>query len=82
MSLPFLANKNKMQTGLMVQTRKPDGEKDESTGSDHAMEAVAEDMIRALHSRDSKALAQAIRAAFEIADSSEESQDLNEQEQE
>lgn len=51
-----------------MNVRKPDGGKTEegSEGEDHAMEAVAEDMIRAFNMKDSKSLAQALRAAFDI----------------
>lgn len=67
--LPFM--KHKMQTGVIVNTRKPDGShvEDGMEGDDQGMEAVAEDMIRAFSTKDSKALAAALRAAFEIADS-------------
>lgn len=78
--------KPRAQTGVIVNQRKPDGSKDEKgiDGDDHAMEAVAEDMIRAFNSKDSKQLAKAIRAAFEIADSEPhyEGEHLNESEQE
>jgi hypothetical protein len=32
------------------------------------MEAVAHDLVRAIHARDAKAVAEALKAAFEIAD--------------
>jgi hypothetical protein len=70
MSLPFL--KPKAQTGLIIQTRKPDGNAEpmESEDSgDHAMEACAEDMLRAISNKDAKALASAIRSALECSSS-------------
>ncbi len=67
--LPF--QKPKAQTGVIMSVRKPDGGTDEQgmDTDDHAMEAVAEDILRAISTKDSKSLAMAIRAAFEIADS-------------
>lgn len=81
MSLPFL--KPKQMAGVIISHRKPDGGKmeqpNESEG-DHAMEAAADDIMRAISSKDSKHLAHALRNAFSIlqsepeADSSFESQ--------
>lgn len=59
--------KPKAVAGVIMSTRKPDGGKEEKgmEGEDHALEACSEDMIRAFHAKDVKALAKAFRAAFE-----------------
>jgi hypothetical protein len=66
--LPFL--KNHKQAGVIVSTRKPD-EKDDQEPSDSsaAMEACAQDIIRAIEQKDSKHLALALQAAFECMES-------------
>ena len=67
MSLPFM--KPKHMVGVIMSTRKADGGKVE-TGNDgeegQGLMACAEDLVRAIHAKDSKAVAQAFRAAFEI----------------
>ena len=68
--LPFL--KPKRQAGIMISERKPDGgfaEQNEQAAEDQGLEACADDIIRAINSKDSRELAAAIRAAFEILDS-------------
>lgn len=71
MSLPFL--KPKQIAGVIISHRKPDSDApqpmDEMEGSDSALEAAAQDILRAINSKDSQHLAQAIRAAFQILDS-------------
>lgn len=64
--LPFLKNKRK-ETGVIVQQRSPDMPEQES--DDNGLEAAAQDILSAISSNDSKALAMAIKAAFEICDS-------------
>lgn len=68
MSLPFL--KPKSAAGLIISHRKPDGgtEQMHDGEDDNGLHAAAEDMIRAFHSKDAKALAEAVRAAFQILD--------------
>lgn len=68
--LPFLKNKQKMnQTGVIVQQRAPDeGKEEQEDGMDPALHAAAQDILRAISSNDSKHLALAIKAAFEICD--------------
>lgn len=76
MSLPFLRPKH--QVGVIIKQRNPDGSSQEqaSEGNEnYAMEAVAEDIIRAVSSKDSKALGAAIRHAFEIMASEGGSED-------
>lgn len=65
--------KRKPVAGVIIANRKPDGSKEEvpaDDAQDHALIAAAEDFIRALNTKDSKMLAQAIRAAFEICEAS------------
>lgn len=63
--LPFLKQKP-MATGLIVQTRKADGDaKPMEDDSDAAMEACASDIMRAIESKDHRGLAKAIRSAME-----------------
>lgn len=68
----FAKNKQQGNAGLIVKTRTPD-ENQEDTEEDKddpsaAMESAAQDLINAIHSRDTKAVADALQAAFEIAD--------------
>lgn len=66
--LPFL--KPKIQTGIVIQkTRASDGEPAEMTeesGDDQDMVAAAEDILRAVSTKDAVLLAKAIKAAFDI----------------
>lgn len=65
--LPFL--KPKLQTGLIVSTRKPDS--DEPSEMDEAkdpIEECTEDLIKAVHSRDVKQAAKALKDVFEKLD--------------
>lgn len=63
--LPFLAKKNQ-NAGVIVQTRKPDEEKQDS-GSEGFV-SCAQDLINAIHSKDAKAVAQAFKDLFELAE--------------
>lgn len=69
--LPFLKNKNSGVAGLIVKSRVPDEkpESDESEDKDAAIHACAQDLISAIQVKDVKAVAEAIRSAFEILDS-------------
>jgi hypothetical protein len=72
MVLPFLKKKYEAgMGGVIVKTREPDKtqENQEVNEEDAAIEAVASDLIEAIHSKDVKRAAEAIRAAFEIMDS-------------
>lgn len=63
--LPFM--KKKPQTGVIVTTRPSDETKqDESSDSD--LETCAEDLINAVHNKDKKAVAEALRAAHVVCD--------------
>ncbi len=67
--LPFL--KPKKQVGIIVAHRKPDGgpEITHEEGDElHALEAISEDLIRAMHSKDARAVAESLKAAFEMCE--------------
>lgn len=65
--IPFLKNKEASTASASepIQRKPDDGSEPDYDG----MEAAAEDLIAAVHSKDAKAVAAALRAAFEIADS-------------
>lgn len=70
--LPFLQNKNRNVAGLIIKKREPDVEKVEENQVDDpsmAIEACADAMIDAMHNRDAKALASALKDAFDILES-------------
>lgn len=70
--LPFLKPKASSVSGIIIAHRKPDGgqEMEPEAGDDSApLHACAEDLIRALGSKDAKAVAEALKAAYEICDS-------------
>lgn len=64
--------KNKSIAGLIISQRKPDGEISPSHSEDNpdqGLEACAEDLIRAVHAKDSRGVVAALRAAWEMMDS-------------
>lgn len=63
--LPFLKNKEASASGPVESIkRSPDD------GADYDMlDSAAEDLMHAVHSKDIKAIASALKAAFEICDS-------------
>ena len=68
--LPFL--KNKIQSpGMIIETRKPDENpsQEEESNDDEGLEMAAQDLIDAVHSKDVKGVASAMRAAFEFLES-------------
>lgn len=79
MPLPFLKKKDAGIAGIIMKTREPDtfqdqnikaAEQDEDKDSQSiAIESCAEELIKAVHSRDVKAVAQAMRDAFDILES-------------
>jgi hypothetical protein len=64
--LPFLKNTKEASVSMPadVKKREPDDESDFD-----ALETAGQDLIDAVHSKDARAVAAALRAAFEIADS-------------
>jgi DNA-binding GntR family transcriptional regulator len=70
MALPFLM-KPKVSSTTIVEHRKPDetvGE-DSPDSNDEGLNSAASDLIDAVHSRDVKGAAAAMRAAFELMES-------------
>jgi len=68
--LPFL--KPRQAPGLTISIRKPDGGSEESHSAgeeDHGLDSCSEDLIRAMHAKDTKGVTAALKAAFEILDS-------------
>lgn len=86
MSLPpWLKDKERAQPGLIVKTRAPDEDKQpEESEESEAIKAAANELIRAVHARDAKAVAAALKDAFTILDAEPhiEGEHLNESEQE
>lgn len=73
--LPFLQPKK--ITSIMMAVKKPDGsieQKGPEDEPDHALMSAAEDLISAVHMKDAKAVAEAIKAAFELCDSEADSE--------
>lgn len=69
--LPFLKKKNESSVaGLIMKTRTPD-EKPEVEESDDlaAIESAASELVRAIHARDTKAVAAALKDALDIIQS-------------
>ncbi len=68
--LPFLKNKQYKNASLVIQERRPDSEDSAlEKDDDAALHAAAQDILRAVESKDYKHLALALRAAFQIIDS-------------
>lgn len=71
--IPFLSKKKyDGNAGLIIKTREPD-ESPEQNDSSAGIESCADELIRAVHARDSKAVANALKDAFDILESGEES---------
>lgn len=66
--LPFLAPKK--QAGVIIAKRVGDKTEPmhEEGEEDPGLMAAAEDLISAIHAKDAKAAAQALKAAFEVCD--------------
>lgn len=72
--LPYLkkAKQAAVQTGIIMKTRQPDEpntSEDIKDDPNAAIEACASDLIKAIHMKNTAAVAEALRAAFEIMDS-------------
>lgn len=70
--LPFL--KNSKEAGISAPPQSIERKPDDENSSYDVMEACAEDLISAIHSKDVKGVAEALRSAFELADSNDESE--------
>lgn len=73
--LPFLAKRKEASVaGLIIKNRKPDAETPADLSPEEAptagIEAAAHDIIRAMHTRDAKLLAQALREAVDYINAS------------
>lgn len=65
--LPFL--KPKTVAGLIISKRKPDASIEEShseDNADHAIDAASDDLIRAIHAKDTKSVTSALKAIKEL----------------
>ena len=68
--LPFM--KPKAQTGIMTTYRKPDSEEPAApteTEEYDETHGIAEDILRAISTKDAKSLAEALKDMFEVCDS-------------
>lgn len=67
--LPFL--RPEKMSSVIIARRTKDGIKDEHEEGEHesGLMSAAEDLIKAVHSKDIKAVASALKSAFEISDS-------------
>ena len=82
MALPWLKQDKKV-AGLIVEMRKPDGGLEETAqedSEDTGIESCAQDLIKAVEGKDAKAVAQALKSAFEILDSQPHSEGPHEEE--
>ncbi len=68
--LPFL--KNKQESGVSAPVDTKMREPDEESDSYDPMQSAAEDLISAIHSKDVKGVAEALRAAHELHESNYE----------
>lgn len=66
--LPIL-NKKKSQTGVIVQQRAPDSKPEQNQEDSSGLEIAAKDLLNAVEAKDIKGIAEALKAAFQIADS-------------
>jgi hypothetical protein len=71
--LPFLKNKQASVAGVIVKQREPD-EKPESDQDDSSagVESCAQELIRAIHAKDAKSVANAMRDLMEVIEASPE----------
>jgi hypothetical protein len=71
--LPFLKKKEAPVAGIVIKTRTPDEkpaeEMSEVDDQMMAVESCAQELIRAVHARDAKAVAMALIDAFDILES-------------
>lgn len=74
--LPFLTKKQDgpASSGLIIKTRTPD-EAPAEDDSAAAIESCASELIRAVHAKDMKAVASALKDAFEILESGPEEEE-------
>lgn len=66
---PIFKHLQKPVAGVIVQQMRPSDEKPEADDQSAAIEACASELIRAVHAKDTKAVANAMADAFQILDS-------------
>jgi hypothetical protein len=71
MNLPFLKQKIRQEASIPVQHFETKSKEEDKDSEDSALIAAAQDIVRAIESKDFKHLAMAIRSAFQILDSEE-----------
>jgi len=65
--LPFLKKKEgSANSGLIIKTRTPDESPSEESDDSAAIDSCSSKLIRAVHSRDTKAVSAALKDAFDI----------------
>jgi len=67
--IPFLKNKSPNNTGVITTLRTDNGMEEQTPADSEGLEACMEDFCKAHEKKDYKAMASAIKAAFEILDS-------------
>lgn len=67
--LPFLKKKDTPAAGLIIKTRTPDEPAESEDDSSAAIESCAHALINAVHARDAKSVAAAMKDAFDILES-------------
>ena len=83
LALPFL--RKKQTAALIIQHRKPDGQVEVSHGQDDddaGILAAAEDLCKALESKDYHAVAAALKAAFELLEAAPHAENESEESEE
>lgn len=81
--LPFIKkNKEASVAGIIMKTRspdeKPEADKDEASDPSAAINACADELIRAVHARDTKAVSAALKDAFDILESMDDEDEASE----
>lgn len=76
--LPFI-KKNRPIAAATIVSRTPDGSTEDETMDDEGLESCATDLLRAINTKDTTALASALRAAFEILDSEQPNETISEE---
>lgn len=66
--IPFLRNKKDAGVSVPIESIKREHDEDKEQDFD-VLESAAEELIHAVHSKDIKAVAMALRSAFELMDS-------------
>jgi hypothetical protein len=73
--LPFLKKKQTSVSGLIIKDRAPNTPAEEPINENAGMECCAMDLIIAVHTKDVKATAEALRNAFDMLEAEEDKQE-------